>query len=60
MRAPLIVYTVFAIVMVCVVSWLSLSAEHRHAYTEGYCTALGGTVIADWTCDVDGRVVKVP
>ena len=35
----------------------SLSADD---YEEGYCDALGGAVLNSTTCDVEGRVVKIP
>jgi hypothetical protein len=30
------------------------------AYAEGYCTALGGVMLNDETCNVDGKVVTIP
>lgn len=61
MRGPvLIAYLIFAAIL-ATAAVIFISAEaHRTSYTEGYCAALGGQPIAAWTCDVDGRVVKVP
>ena len=33
---------------------------YAEGYTSGYCSALGGTVLNDESCNVNGKVVVIP
>lgn len=49
-----------AIVSVCTVSIFVgiYNVAREAAWTDGYCTALGGQRLDRYTCEVDGRVVR--
>ena len=48
---------VASVIFVGVILWMGGTAK---GYTEGYCTAIGGTVLNPTQCNVNDRVVKIP
>jgi hypothetical protein len=40
-----------------IILWMGGTAK---GYTEGYCTAIGGTVLNPTQCNVNDRVVTIP
>ena len=47
-----------ALVMIGILIMAAFDMREQ-TWTEGYCTALGGERILDYTCEINGRVLRI-
>ena len=61
-ESNILVFTGIAMILLLVISatfTITQAVNTPHDYARGYCTALGGTVLNNETCDVDGKVIVI-